>query len=232
MNYQKHYDLLIFRALNRNTNLYTEKHHIIPKCLGGTNDKFNLVRLTPEEHYVAHQLLVKIYPNNNKIIFAAHRMSSGNSRNNKLYGWIRRLAAEEIGKLHQGKIESAETRKKKSIAHSGKKKTEETREKMKIAQQNRSLGVRKNMSDAKMGHTVSDETKEKLRQCNLGKKHTEETKMKMRDLHNGDNNHFFGKTHSEESKKKMREWHSKRPPISEETKKKISETFRKKREEK
>ena len=27
--------------------------------MGGTDDEENLVELTPEEHYVAHQLLVK-----------------------------------------------------------------------------------------------------------------------------------------------------------------------------
>ena len=65
MNYKKIYDSLIERGKNRNLNEYGEKHHIVPKCLGGSNKKENLVKLTPEEHYVAHQLLVKIYPNNN-----------------------------------------------------------------------------------------------------------------------------------------------------------------------
>lgn len=64
---------------------------------GGTNDKDNLVDLTPEEHYVAHQLLVKIYPGNQGLIRAVHCMSSSsykNPRNNKSYGWIRRKFAE------------------------------------------------------------------------------------------------------------------------------------------
>ena len=37
MNYEKHYQLLIERAKNRILDLYFEKHHIIPKCIGGTN---------------------------------------------------------------------------------------------------------------------------------------------------------------------------------------------------
>lgn len=36
-----------------------EVHHIIPRCMGGTDDKDNLVKLTVEEHYLAHRLLVK-----------------------------------------------------------------------------------------------------------------------------------------------------------------------------
>jgi len=68
---------------------YTENHHVIPRCLGGPDTKNNLVRLTPEEHYVAHQLLVKIYPDNNALVNAAVMMVAGRS-NNKLYGWLKR----------------------------------------------------------------------------------------------------------------------------------------------
>lgn len=41
--------------------LYSESHHIVPKCLGGTDDKDNLIRLSAREHYIAHQLLYKHY---------------------------------------------------------------------------------------------------------------------------------------------------------------------------
>jgi hypothetical protein len=89
MNYKKIYDSLIERGKNRELKGYGEKHHIIPRCLGGLDDKTNLVKLTPEEHYVAHQLLVKIYPENMKLAIAASMMIP-NRPNNKLYGWIRK----------------------------------------------------------------------------------------------------------------------------------------------
>jgi hypothetical protein len=91
MNYKKIYDDLIYRAQNRVTNgqTYYERHHIIPKCMNGTNDLDNIVYLLPEEHYVAHQLLVKIYPEIPELAFAANMMCT-NRPNNKLYGWIRR----------------------------------------------------------------------------------------------------------------------------------------------
>ena len=38
-----------------------ERHHIIPKSLGGTNDKSNIVVFTPREHCIAHILLSKMY---------------------------------------------------------------------------------------------------------------------------------------------------------------------------
>ena len=93
MNYNKHYAILIERAKTRVLEEYTEKHHIIPRCLGGTNKKTNLVKLTPEEHYVAHQLLVKMYPKEHKLVYAANMMtvaSSTTTRNNKIYGWLKK----------------------------------------------------------------------------------------------------------------------------------------------
>lgn len=36
-------------------------HHIIPKCLGGTNDKFNLVKLSEKDHLKAHEILSYIF---------------------------------------------------------------------------------------------------------------------------------------------------------------------------
>lgn len=61
MNYTTHYTFLIERAKGRTIHGYKETHHIIPKCLGGTNDTANLVDLTAREHYIAHILLAKIH---------------------------------------------------------------------------------------------------------------------------------------------------------------------------
>lgn len=74
MDYQLIYNNIINNALTSNRSkgkdVYYERHHIIPKCLGGTNDKDNLVNLTAREHFIAHRLLCKIYPDNNKLKFA------------------------------------------------------------------------------------------------------------------------------------------------------------------
>jgi hypothetical protein len=105
VNYQKIYDSLISRARNRVLEGYTEKHHIIPKCLDGTDDAANLVALTAEEHFLAHQLLVKLHPENRKLIFAAHMMTRSNGknpRNNKEYSWLRKRRSELISKSMKG----------------------------------------------------------------------------------------------------------------------------------
>jgi hypothetical protein len=89
MNYQKIYDSLIERARKRTLEGCTEKHHIIPRCMGGNDEKENLVDLTPEEHYLAHQLLVKIYPKNKALVRAASMMIP-NRPSNKMYVWLKR----------------------------------------------------------------------------------------------------------------------------------------------
>jgi len=97
MNYQKIYDTLVRRGQNRILEGYSEKHHIVPRCLGGTDEATNLVSLTPEEHYLCHLLLVKIYPNNIRLVKAAMFMVSANKdqqRNNKAYGWLKRQYSE------------------------------------------------------------------------------------------------------------------------------------------
>lgn len=52
----------------------TELHHIIPKCLNGTNDKSNLVRLTYRQHFIAHELLYKAYYTNASLSYAYFSM--------------------------------------------------------------------------------------------------------------------------------------------------------------
>lgn len=98
MDYRKIYDEIIARANNRVINGYTEKHHIVPRCMGGTDDSTNLVSLTPEEHYLCHQLLVKIFPGEKKLVYAAQLMcysSNGLRTGNKLYGWIRKAISAD-----------------------------------------------------------------------------------------------------------------------------------------
>ena len=96
MNYQAIYIRLISNKIKKIG--YVEKHHILPRCLGGTDDKENIVELYPEEHYLAHLLLCKIYPKNQKLLYATMNMTTGSminngKRTNKAYGWLRRQYA-------------------------------------------------------------------------------------------------------------------------------------------
>ena len=53
---------------------YFEKHHIIPKCQGGTNNPSNLVLLTAREHYICHKLLQMANPKDRNLAFAYQSM--------------------------------------------------------------------------------------------------------------------------------------------------------------
>ncbi|UPW42414.1 hypothetical protein EBPHNEJP_00116 [Salmonella phage CF-SP2] len=77
MNYNFEYESLINAAKFSTYNFeYTESHHIIPKCMGGTNDKSNLVNLSSKDHYIAHWLLTKMYPENSALKYALWRMTT------------------------------------------------------------------------------------------------------------------------------------------------------------
>jgi hypothetical protein len=84
MDYLKIYNQIINRAKDRVVEGYTEKHHIIPKCMNGTNNPDNLVKLTAREHFLAHWLLHEIYPNNADLRYAFWSMCR-TSDNQKRY---------------------------------------------------------------------------------------------------------------------------------------------------
>lgn len=60
-------NILSVRGRNGCGEEYHEVHHITPKCLGGSNDKDNLIDLFAEEHFIAHKLLAFENPDNDAL---------------------------------------------------------------------------------------------------------------------------------------------------------------------
>lgn len=208
MDYQKIYNELISAPKQREG--WTETHHILPRCLGGSDDKENLVKLYPEEHYLAHLLLCKIYPGNQKLLYAAMNMTTGSMinngrRSNKSYGWLRRRYAEaisgdnnpsrrnpnlqkEAAKKRVGQKRTEETKARMSTAQKGRIFSEETKLKMAEAAKNRppiSEDTRAKLKNripnkGMLGRTMSEETKAKMSASQQGKRMSEEAKAKMR----------------------------------------------------
>jgi hypothetical protein len=118
MDYQRIYNQLIEKAQNRTLEGYTEKHHILPKCLGGNNDKENLVELTAREHFLCHMLLCEIYPKENKLKHALFLMSIGKQKIKENHYVIGSRVYErlkiEYSQFLTGKKQSQETKDKKS----------------------------------------------------------------------------------------------------------------------
>jgi hypothetical protein len=136
MNYQKTYDLIIQKAKSENRkketyykikkyNLeqpYYENHHIIPKCLNGTNNKENLVLLTAKEHYVCHKLLMYIHSNNRGIILSFIRMLYNKKSKNPISSRDYEFAKKTLSKQMTGRKLSEEHRKNIGIGVKGKMK--------------------------------------------------------------------------------------------------------------
>jgi hypothetical protein len=68
------YEKLISRCKAKNREI-SEKHHIVPKCIGGSDSEDNIVSLSPREHYLAHYILHRMYPDNKPLQRAYWMMS-------------------------------------------------------------------------------------------------------------------------------------------------------------
>jgi hypothetical protein len=142
MNYQNIYNQIIEQAKNKNRKkkegIYYESHHIIPKCIGGEgkthqwNSHPNIILLTPKEHFICHQLLCEIYPNENKLKYALWSMCNGSSSEKRQYIVSSRIyermkhIQSNLKKLEStGKKHSDETIYLMRIKKLGKKQSEE-----------------------------------------------------------------------------------------------------------
>lgn len=101
--------------------IYFEKHHIIPKCLFGSNSKSNLVLLTAREHFICHWLLIKMTLGNDqyKMMNALRMMRSSGSQHDRYDTKITSRVYENLRIKMPGIVHSAETKSKISAANKG-----------------------------------------------------------------------------------------------------------------
>lgn len=139
---------------------YGEKHHIIPKSCGGSNAKWNLVKLTPEEHYRCHYLLTFIYPDgdyHNKMVYAWWMMK-------RVQDSAIEISAEEYGRLRREYARvNSQTHKGFHSPCKGVPLSEEHKRKLSEA--------KKGKPGPTKGKTTSEETKRKISLAMKGKKH-------------------------------------------------------------
>lgn len=127
--YSKWYNQLITRAQNRTLpkELYKERHHVIPRSIGGNNSKENIVNLTAREHFICHWLLVKMTTGNVRVkMVYAFRLMRAEQKNQQRYNtnFTSRVYEYYKNEFIEAHIKRA----------TGRKYTEEQKRKMSIAQ--------------------------------------------------------------------------------------------------
>jgi hypothetical protein len=182
--YTNIYFKIIDRSKSRFLNCYTERHHILPKSMGGGNEPDNITRLTAKEHYLCHRLLPKMTEGVNKMKMAQAAWTMARTRKVKIksrtYAYLREEASKAASlrqkgikrkpftEEHKQKIRKATLKRyqdpnerlKTSIGNTGKKMSEESKIKM---------------SNAKKGKMP------KYVPSMKGRKQSEETKIKMKE---------------------------------------------------
>ena len=165
-------------------NMYVEKHHIVPKSLGGTNDPSNLVHLTAREHFICHRLLVKmtIGDAKRKMAHAAWALASLNNS----YQQRIKVNSRTYEKLKENWFSA---RKGRPGPNLGKKMPEGFGQKQSKLKKGRPLGPMSEEHKRKLSTPKTEEHKRKLSEARAGKswgfKHSDETKAKMSDWQKG-----------------------------------------------
>jgi hypothetical protein len=192
--YKKWYDAIIKKAQLRDTQGYVEKHHIIPKSLGGSNDKENIVGLTAREHFVCHWLLTKFISETfykKKMLNALGKfVQCSPLQQRNMTSRQFQVARQAISEANKGRVYTAEMRKKISDANKGaipwnkgltgvQHYPQASKDNLKNLYSNKSFverygatkaaAVKEKMSTSKMGHTAGM----------TGKVHSDATRTQM-----------------------------------------------------
>lgn len=158
----------------KNKDVYFERHHIVPRSLGGNNNKTNLVLLTAKEHYMCHLLLPKMCIDSRhraKMVYAFMLLSKAGNKFNRNLKYTSRIY-ERIKTSYMSLISGPNCymfglAKRKDI----RKKISETRKR---------LGLSKDSNNPMFNKHHTDETKQKMSRLKQG-------------IYEGANNPAYGK---------------------------------------
>lgn len=119
MSYKEYIEYIIKTRNEDKTSLEEEincgdYHHIIPTCMGGSDEEENLIYLTPREHFVAHYKLMMENPDSLKLITACWALCNGEKVQKRycVTNAEREVCRKLVSKANTGKIIPQEVRKK------------------------------------------------------------------------------------------------------------------------
>lgn len=195
MNYKKIYDDLVAKALPRGLDKsihegYFEIHHIKPRCLGGGDEDSNLVMFTGREHFIAHMLLWKSYPEDVSLMRAAFLMSNRkiSKINSASYENLRAKFSEVSSELNSGV----------NNPFFGRKHSEET--KLKFKNRPSKAGE----ANPNFGKKWSQERRDAFTEARTGIPWTD-ARRAAATFRTGEDHHMFGKSHPPELLKQISE---------------------------
>lgn len=185
MNYRRLYDTLVAYRVSCPADGYTERHHIVPRALGGSNAKSNIVALTAREHFIANVLLAKIHGGTMwvpVIRMKGSRCQEHGGFNSRLYetarvAWAKWSSENQRGEHHWAYGTVGKNLGKK-LATSGER-------------------------HHAFGKPMLPHVKAALVAANTGRKRPDETRKKIAAAQQGEKNHRFGSVVSEERRAEL-----------------------------
>lgn len=160
-------------------NEYHECHHIVPRCMGGEDEKDNLIDLYAKEHFIAHKLLAEEHPDNMKLKNAYVCMAFCRNDYEKRY----ELTPEEYEIARKEASERFKTKWEDEYF-------KECARKIRVGENNPMYGIspKKRMDEDTYRHwleqtrerVTSEEFREFMRQINIGKTYSDEINAKKR----------------------------------------------------
>lgn len=202
--WRRTYERLIAKRQAEPPSGYSERHHIVPVALGGTDDAGNLVRLSGREHFVAHLLLARLFGGTMwlAVIRMKGRRHGDGYVNSRLYEqakqeWAAWSSANQRGENHW------------AFGRPG---------------LNRGKSLPK-LQGEKHWNFGSGRTPHAAIAANTGSKKSAETRKRIGDAQRGEKNHAFGKPLSDEHRAKVSAAMQKRV-MSDEHKRRIGEAHR------
>lgn len=176
-----------------------ERHHILPRSLGGNDDPANIAFITPREHFVCHWLLTKIYPDGEehwKMINAFRMMRAENPIQKRYSTKITARVYENL-KREYSKLQSEKVTGENNPMYGDKfYRSEEGKQKQREAILGDNNGAKQEVA------------RKKITESKLGKKRdpfSDEWRANMSLKKSGENNPRYGATVSDDTKQKMRE---------------------------
>ena len=194
--YEKWYEQIVQRAKNRVLNGYYERHHILPRSLGGLDISENIVCLTAREHFICHWLLTKftVGEERDKMLYALRMMRANKSGQR----YTSKITARVYEKL---KTEYSEIQRQRILGENnpmyGKKfyRSEEGRIKQSQMVSGDNNGAKKPQSRKKISKSKKGVKRDPF---------NPEWLEKLAESNRGENNGMYGKNHTDDSKSKMR----------------------------